>query len=128
LGALPITEALLIKVLPVDTDTNEPPKTESFTFEALLVDIYELDTNELAILIDTNKPVETNKCNEPAILFATVIEPLIGTSTGSIPKSLSTTTLISSQSIPLTNGCLAYTLSLPSAIPATGFGQFHAFQ
>jgi hypothetical protein len=90
--------------------------------KALPIEALPVETNESAI------PVETNERNEPAILFATVIEPSMGTSTSSIPKSQSTTTLVSPQSIPFTSGCLAYTLSLPSSIPATGFGQFHAFQ
>ena len=122
---LPI-KALPIEALPVDTGTNEPPKTDSFTFEALPLETNEpvdtdnpLETNEP---VDTDNPLETDERNEPAILFATVIEPLMGTSISSIPKSQSTTTLVLPQSIPFTSGCLAYTLSLPSSIPATGFG------
>jgi hypothetical protein len=92
--ALPI-EACLIKALPIGTNTNEPPKTDSFTLEALLIKALPVDTNKSAI------PVKTDECNEPAILFANVIEPLMGTSivdycfTGSsIPESLLTTTLV----------------------------------
>jgi hypothetical protein len=54
-------KALLIKALLVDTSTNKSPKTDFFTFKALLINTCELDTNKLAILIDTNKLVETNK-------------------------------------------------------------------
>jgi hypothetical protein len=54
-------KALLIKALLVDTSTNKFPKTDLFTFKALLINTYKLDTNKLAILIDTNKLVETNK-------------------------------------------------------------------
>jgi hypothetical protein len=150
--ALPITEALPIEALPVDTSKS-----------ALPVDT---DINELAIPVGTDEPVETNEpveTDEPAVLFANITEPLMeGTFTletdepsveeaftleideraepsvedaptfNTLTSSLSTTTLISSQSIPLTNGCLAYTLTLPplplSSIPATGFGQLHILQ
>jgi hypothetical protein len=111
--ALLIRKALLIKAPPVDTNTYEPPKTDSFTFEALLIEACLIEA--LPMDTDTNE-VEIDEHNEPAILFANVIEPLIGTSTvdycftgSSIPKSLLTTTL---------------TLPLPS-IPATRFGSFH---
>jgi hypothetical protein len=170
--ALPITKALPVKALPVDTNTNEPPKTGSFTFEALPLETHEPvdidERNQLAVpstepsisTLETDEPVETD---EPAVPFANTTEPSMeGTFTletdessvegaftleideraepsvedaptfNTLTLSLSTTTLISSQSIPLTNGCLAYTLTSPPSplrsIPATGFGQLHTFQ
>jgi len=110
----PAIEALPIKALPVDTDTNEPPETDSFTFEALLVD------TELA------------ETDEPAIPSANTTEPLVeDTFTftidycfagSSIPRSLSTTTtLIPPQSIPPTDSCLAYTLTSTNTFTKFGF-------
>jgi hypothetical protein len=93
--------------------------------------------------VDTDNPLETD---ELAIPSANTTEPSMeGTFTLEIDERaelsvedaltfntlilpLSTTTLISSQSIPLTNSCLAYTLTLPCSIPGTGFGQFHILQ
>jgi hypothetical protein len=109
----PAIEALLIEALPVDTNTNEPPNTDSLTFEAL--------------------PVETD---EPAIPSANTTEPSVGdTSTftidyyfarSSIPRSLSTTTLIPPQSIPPTNSYLAYTLTF--TYTSARSGRFQALQ
>jgi hypothetical protein len=103
----PAIEALPIKALPVDTNTNEPLNTNSLTFEAL--------------------PVETD---EPAIPSANTTEPSVGdTSTfiidyyfagSSIPRSLSTTTLIPPQSIP-PNSYLAYTLTSTNTFTKFGF-------
>jgi len=77
LEALPI-KALLIKALPVDTGTNEPPKTDSFTFEALLLETHEL--------VEINEPLVGDT-------FTFIIDYYFTGS--SIPKSQSTTTLIS---------------------------------
>lgn len=109
----PAIEALPIEALPVDTNTKEPPNTDSFTFEAL--------------------PVETD---EPAIPSANTTEPQVEDAFtftidycfagSSIPKSLlTTTTLIPPQSIPPTNSYLAYTLT--STYTFTEFG-FQALQ
>jgi hypothetical protein len=89
-------EALPIKAPPVDTDTNEPSNTDSLTFEAL--------------------PVETDEPVEDA--FTSTIDYCFAGS--SIPKSLSTTTLIPPQLIPPTNSYLAYTLTFTYTF--TGFG------
>jgi hypothetical protein len=100
LEALPI-EALPVEALPVDT--NEP------------IDIAESVTHYLAKYAFA---LETDEHNQQAIsLTSNVTEPLAGTSTvnncftgGSILKPL-----------------LITTPTLPPSIPATGFGQFHAF-
>jgi hypothetical protein len=124
--ALPITEALPIEALPVDTnklallvdtDTNEPPKPDSFTFEALLLDIDEC--NQLAIPstepsifpLETYEPVNTDnplETDELAIPSANTTEP-------SVEDALTFNTLTSPPS-PL------------HSIPATGFEQLHTLQ
>jgi hypothetical protein len=103
-----VIEALLIKALLVYTDINEPLNTDSFTFEALLV-----ETNEPAIpFINTTEPLtftlETNKRTKPLVetTFTFIIDYYFAGS--SIPKSLSTTTL-----------------TLPPLISTTGFRYFY---
>jgi hypothetical protein len=116
--ALPITEALpikallikalLIKALPVDTNTNEP-----------------------AILVETNKsavPVNINEYNQLAVPSANATEPLISTLETDEPAIPFANTIE-----PLVEDALTLnTLTLPPSplysIPATGFGQLHTLQ
>jgi hypothetical protein len=135
--ALPITKALPIEALPVDTNTNEPAIPVETNESAVPVDINErnqlavpsanateplistLETDELAIpSANTTEPsmedtftLETDEpveTDEPAILFANTIEP-------SVEDTL-----------------IFNTLTLPPSplrsIPATGFGQLHTLQ
>jgi hypothetical protein len=90
--------------------TEEDAK--ALLIEALPIEAPPVDTNEPAILVETD---------EPAIPFANATEP-------SVEDVHTFNTLVSPQSIPLTSGCLAYTLTSPRSIPGTGFGQLHTFQ
>jgi hypothetical protein len=119
--ALPITEALPIKALPVDTDTNEPAT----------------NTNEPAILLETNEPVDTNnplETNELAIPSANATEPLISTLETYEPVDTNNPLETDEPAIPFANtieplvedALTLNTLTLPPlplcSIPATGFG------
>jgi hypothetical protein len=91
----PVIEAPVIEVPVIEVPVIEAPVIEAPVIEALLIEAPLVDTNELAL------PVETN---EPAIPSANTTEPLVGDTFtftidycfagSSIPKSLSTTTLI----------------------------------
>jgi hypothetical protein len=49
-------EAYPIEALPLDTGTNEPPETDSFALEALSIEALPVETNELAIPVEIDEP------------------------------------------------------------------------
>jgi hypothetical protein len=103
-------------------DTNNPLETDELAIPSANATEPSISTLETHKPVDTNNPLETD---EPTVPFANTIEPLVEDA-----LTLNTLTLPPlPQSIPLTNSCLAYTLTSPplplSSISATGFGQFH---
>jgi hypothetical protein len=115
-GAL---EALLIEAPVIEAPAIEAPAIEAPAIEALLIEALPVDT-------DTNEPaIPSANTTEPSVgdTFTFTIDYCFAGS--SIPRSLSTTTLILPQSIPPTNSYLACTLT--STYTFTEFG-FQALQ
>jgi len=114
----PVIEALAIEAPAIEAPAIEAPVIEAPVIEAPVIEAHPIKA----------PPVDTN---EPAIPSANTTEPSVGdtfTSTidycfagSSIPKSLSTTTLILPQSIPPPNSYLAYTLTSTNTFTEFGF-------
>jgi hypothetical protein len=144
--ALPITKALPIKALPVDTNTNEPAIPVETNELAVPVDIDERNqlavpsTEPLIFPLETYEPVDTDnplETDELAIPSANTTEPSMeGTFTLETdePSVEGAFTLeIDEQAEPSVEDALTFnTLTSPPSplrsIPATGFGSFHTLQ
>ncbi|KAH8742633.1 hypothetical protein F5882DRAFT_472099 [Hyaloscypha sp. PMI_1271] len=120
-----VIEAPVIEAPAIEAPVIEAPVIEAPAIEALPIEAPPVDTNEPAILVETD---------EPAIPSANTTELSVGDTftftinsyfASSIPNPLSTTTLILPQLIPPPNSYLAYTLI--STYTLTEFG-FQALQ
>jgi hypothetical protein len=112
----------IFEAIPVGTDTNEPPKTDSFALEALPIEALPVETSESAI------PVEIDERNQLAIPFANTTEPSIFTlETDELAIPSANTTEPSVEDVYTFNTLISPPSPLCS-IPAAGFGQFHTLQ
>ena len=127
-SAIDALEALAIEAPVIEAPVIEAPAIEAPAIEAPAIEAPVIEALPIKAL-----PVDTDT-NEPAIPSANTTELLVGDTftfiidscfASSIPRPLSTTTIIPPQSIPPTNSYLAYTLT--STYTFTKFG-FRALQ
>jgi hypothetical protein len=118
----PAIEVPAIEAPAIKAPVIEAPVIEAPVIEALPIEAPPVDTNEPALLVETDEPtIPSANTTEPQVedAFTFTIDYYFAGS--SIPKSLSTTTLILPQSIPPPNSYLAYTLTFTYTFTVFGF-------